>query len=318
MNRGRGPGYPGPTMSLLRAPDELDFELADLPAVAPPDRLLLADPEAFDVAYAINPHMRDGGGALKQVDRALAREQWLALRETVANLGLALDVLPALAGQPDLVFCANQVLPVPPEVTPHGRGAIVPSQMGSAERAGEVPHVVEFLRARGHRIEPLRTTKAPLEGMGDGIWHPGRRLLWAGIGPRSSEAAWREIALRYRLPIATLELEDPDFYHLDTCFAALAEDACLWFPPALTRESQKLVTALFPRRVEADEREARERFACNAWCPDGERVLLQRGAERTRRRLESAGFTPLEVETGEFLKAGGSVFCMKLALWSAR
>lgn len=303
-------------MSLLHAADELDFEIAELPAVAPPDRLLLADPEAFDVAYAINPHMRDGGGALKQVDRALAREQWTALREATAGLGLALDVLPALAGHPDLVFCANQVLPVPPEVTPHGRGAIVPSQMGSAERAGEVPHVVEFLRARGHRVEPLRTTREPLEGMGDGIWHPGRRLLWAGVGPRSSEAAWREIALRYRLPVITLELEDPDFYHLDTCFAALSEEACLWFPAALSRESRKLVSALFPRRVEADEREARGKLACNAWSPDGERVLLQKGAERTRRRLESAGFTALEVETGEFLKAGGSVFCMKLALWS--
>lgn len=303
-------------MPLLRAPDELDFELAELPAVEPPDRLLLADPAAFDVAYAINAHMRGPDGALKQVDRALAREQWSALRETVADMDLEVDVVPALDGHPDLVFCANQVLPVPREVTPHGQGAIVPSHMGASERTGEVPHVVEFLRARGHRVEPLRTTRAPLEGMGDGLWHPRRRLLWAGIGPRSSEAAWRELALRYRLSVATLELEDPDFYHLDTCFAVLAEDACLWFPAALTREGQKLVAALFPRRVEADEREARELLACNAWCPDGERVLLQRGAARTRRRLESAGFTTLEVETGEFLKAGGSVFCMKLALWS--
>ncbi len=95
--------------------------------------------------------------------------------------------------------------------------------------------MVAFLRTRGHRVEPLRTTRQPLEGMGDGIWHPGRRLLWAGIGPRSDEAAWRELALRYRLHVATLELEDTDFYHLDTCFAALSEDACLWFPAALSR-----------------------------------------------------------------------------------
>ena len=302
-------------MPLLSAVDELDLQLADLPTVAPPDRVLLADPEAFDVTYAINAHMREPDGALKRVDRALAREQWQALRETVAGLGLAVDVVPPLAGHPDLVFCANPVLPVPPEVTPHGGGAIVPSHMASEQRAGEVPHVVEFLRAQGHRVEPLRTTREPFEGMGDGLWHPGRRLLWAGLGPRSGEAAWRELALRYRLPVVTLELVDPDFYHLDTCLALLAEDACLWYPQAFTRAGQKLVAALFPRRVEADEREARELFACNAWCPDGERVVLQRGAEKTRKRLTSAGFTPLEVETGEFLKAGGSAFCMKLALW---
>lgn len=304
-------------MPLLSAVDELDFELEDLDPVAAPERVLLADPAAFDVAYAINAHMREADGALKRVDRARAREQWEALRETVQGLGLAIDVVPALEGHPDLVFCANQVLPVPREVTPHGAGAIVPSHMASEERAAEVPHVVEFLRARGHRIEPLRTTRACFEGMGDGLWHPGRRLLWAGLGPRSSAAAWRELALRYRLPVATLELEDPDFYHLDTCLALLAEDACLWFPAAFTREGQKLVAALFPRRVEADERESRQLFACNAWCPDGERVLLQRGADKTRKRLASAGFEPIEVETGEFLKAGGSVFCMKLALWGA-
>ncbi|HVS17983.1 MAG TPA: amidinotransferase [Planctomycetota bacterium] len=302
-------------MPLYSAVDELDFGLADLSAVAAPQRVLLADPEAFDVAYAINAHMRDADGALKQVDRGRAREQWTALRETAEGLGLAVDVVPALAGHPDLVFCANQVLPVPPEATPHGHGALVPSHMASSERAGEVPHVVEFLRARGHRVEPLRTTRERLEGMGDGLWHPGRRLLWAGLGPRSGEAAWREIALRYRLSVVTLELADPDFYHLDTCLALLAEDVCLWYPPAFTRAGQKLIAALFARRVEADEREARELFACNAWCPDGERVVLQRGAEKTRKRLASAGFTPLEVETGEFLKAGGSAYCMKLALW---
>jgi N-dimethylarginine dimethylaminohydrolase len=305
-------------MALLRSPKELDFELAALDVVAPPDRLLLADPAHYDVTYAINPHMRDAQGALKRVDRALAREQWQALRATCKGFGLEVDVLPPLKGHPDLVFCANQVLPVPPEATPHGQGAIVPAQMHSPQRAGEVAHVSEHLRAAGHRIEPLRTTRESFEGMGDGIWHPGRRLLWAGVGPRSSETAWREIALRYRLPILPLELEDPDFYHLDTCFAPLSEDACLWFPAALSRAGQKLVAALFPRRVEADEAEARTLLACNAYCPDGERVLLQRGADKTRRRLDAAGFTPLEIDTGEYLKAGGSVFCMKLAHWSPR
>lgn len=303
-------------MSLLHEPDELDFTLEDLPAVRPPERLLLADPAHFDVAYAINPHMREADGGLKRVDRARAREQWAALREASEGLGLEVDVLPPLAGHPDLVFCANQVLPVPPEATPHGKGAIVPSHMAADERRAEVPHVVEHLRAAGHRVEPLHTTEERLEGMGDGIWHPGRRLLWAGIGPRSSEAAWRELALRYRLPVVALPLEDPDFYHLDTCFAALAEDACLWLPDALSRDARKLVRALVPRCIEVDEGEARGLLACNAWCPDGERVLLQRGAEKTSRRLRAAGFTVIELETDEFLKAGGSVFCMKLAHWA--
>jgi N-dimethylarginine dimethylaminohydrolase len=31
--------------------------------------------------------------------------------------------------------------------------------------------------------------------------------------------------------------------------------------------------------------------------------------------LREAGFTPLELDTSEFIKAGGSVFCMKLMFW---
>jgi N-dimethylarginine dimethylaminohydrolase len=305
-------------MAWIHDVEDLEFTLDELAEVPPPDRVLLADPEHFEVAYAINPHMRDTAGELRRVDSARAREQWQALREACEDLGLAVDVVPPLEGHPDLVFCANQVLPVPAEATPHGRGAIVPSHMKSSERRGEVPHVVEHLRAAGHRIEPLHTTREPLEGMGDGIWHPGRRLLWAGVGSRSSEAAWREIAARYRLPVVGLELVDPDFYHLDTCFAALSASTCLWLPQALSHASRKRVEALFEHCLEADEVEGRERLACNAWSPDGERVLLQRGASRTLRRLRAAGFECVELDTDEFLKSGGSVFCMKLAHWSPR
>jgi arginine dihydrolase len=305
-------------MALIHEADEIDFALEDLPAIAPPDRLLLADPEQFDVAYAINPHMRAEDGGLKQVDRARAREQWQALRECAADVGLTLDVLPALADQPDLVFCANQVFPVPREVTPHGEGAIIPSHMAAEQRRAEVPHVVAHLQKSGLHVEPLRTTREPLEGMGDGLWHPGRRLLWAGVGPRSSEAAWREIAARYRLAVIVLELADADFYHLDTCLAPLSHDCCLWLPQALSRDSQKLVRALFKHCIEADELESRRLLACNAWSPDGERVLIQKGATKTARRLRAGGFQPIELELDEYLKSGGSVFCMKLAYWSAR
>jgi N-dimethylarginine dimethylaminohydrolase len=151
-----------------------------------------------------------------------------------------------------------------------------------------------------------------MEGMGDGLWHPGRRLLWAGVGPRSSRAAWEEIAERYRVPTLLLELVDPDFYHLDTALALLAEDACLWLPEALAPQSSELVRALIPRVIEADADEARRHLAGNAFCADGRTVFLDAGAKRTARKLQEAGFTVVALDTDEYLKSGGSVFCMKL------
>ena len=66
------------------------------------------------------------------------------------------------------------------------------------------------------------------------------------------------------------------------------------------------------RRIEVDAGEARTRLACNACGPDGRHVLLPAGAPITAKRLRAEGFEVIEVDTEEFLKAGGSVFCMKL------
>jgi N-dimethylarginine dimethylaminohydrolase len=298
-------------MALYHDAGEVDFELRELPRVAQPRRAWMADPAEFDVAYDINPHMRAEDGTLKRVDRALAREQWRALRNEFERLGLEVRTIAPLPGHPDLVFCANQALPLPAETTHDGRARFVLSNMRWPERRGEVPHVAHALATAG--MEPIALeTRERLEGMGDGLWHPGRALLWAGVGPRSSAEAWSEVARHVTAPVALLELVAPAFYHLDTALALLAEDTCLWLPDALSARSRALVERLVPRRIEADPREAHALLACNACSPDGRNVLMQRGCERTGAALRAAGFTVRELETGEFLKSGGSVFCMKL------
>lgn len=295
---------------------ELDFVLAELPRLAAPDRVLMADPRDFDVLYAINPHMRNARGELYRVDRKEAHAQWTALRDAFEQLGFAVHVIPPLAGHPDLVFCANQVLPLPPGVGGAG-WSLLPSNMAHAERRGEVAHVAGALAQLGLPIEPT-ITAGPFEGTGDGLWHPGRRLLWAGAGLRSSAAAWRQIAERYQVPVLVLTLRDPDFYHLDTCLALLDETTALWVPSAFDVESQELVRAVVERLITVDDREARARLACNACSPDGRHVLIQSGCTQTKLALEDAGYRVIELETGEFLKSGGSVFCMKLSFGPAR
>ena len=292
--------------------EDLDFELADLPRCAVPTRVLVADPEHFDLAYAINPHMRDARGELHRVDRKLARVQWQAWVDALRASGLDVEILPALAGQPDLVFCANQALPIARAVAPDGVARVVPSRMAHAERRGEVDHVVACLERIGYRVDPPARS-SPIEGMGDGLWHPGRRLLWAGTGPRSSRAAWQELAQRYRVPTLLLELVDANFYHLDTALALLSEDTCLWWPRALSERSQRLVRAIFPRVIEADGHEAHRYLACNAFCADGHTVFIDSGAAKTAGKLERAGYALVRLDSSEFLKSGGSLFCMKLS-----
>ncbi len=297
-------------MSVYSFSGALDVSLEALPTLSPPERVLLTTPDHFEVLYVINPHM---AGHVGSVDQDRARRQWEALRDAYAGIGIAPRILDGAAGQPDMVFCANQTLPF---ALSDGRRGVVMSRMHAPQRRGEVPHYLRFFADLGYEIVDLPPREAgAFEGMGDAIWHPGRALLWGGHGYRTDPDAYPFIAEALGVPVVLLELTDPDFYHLDTCFSVLDERSVLIFPGAFNDDGRALIDALFDRVIEAPEDEARSLFACNAHCPDTRHVLIQRGCETTNRRLRDAGFDLLELDTDEFLKAGGSVFCMKQMFW---
>ena len=298
-------------MRLYRSTAELDFDsVSQLPQRAEPGRVLMVRPDYFEVAYVINPHMEGHVGA---VDRQRAQEQWEALRGTYERLGFPVIALPGVEGLPDMVFAANQSLPFQ---SPEGERRVWMSRMHAPERRPEVPYIEAWYRSEGYRIDHfLDPAISDFEGMGDAIWHPGHMLLWGGYGFRSSLRAYEEIARRWGVRVIALELRDPDFYHLDTCFCALDERTVLIYPGAFTREGLALIGALWPRVLKAPESEARRLFACNAHCPDGRHVLIQAGCRETIRCLRTQGFEVIELDTGEYLKSGGSVFCMKMMVY---
>jgi len=281
-----------------------------LPAMPRPGRVLMVSPEHFDVQYVINPHM---AGQVGQVDRRLAAAQWEALSQAYQTLGLPVSVLPGGVGLPDMVFCANQSLP---GLGLDGTRQVWMSRMHAEQRRPEVALLERWFRDEGYRVDHFEDAAVvDFEGMGDAIWHPGRRLLWGGYGFRSSLAAYCELSTRWKVPVVLLELRDPDFYHLDTCFCVLDDKTVLIYPGAFTAAGQALIRRSWPRVIEAPELEARRLFACNAHCPDGRHVLLPAGCPETGAALERHGLSVQVLDTGEFLKSGGSIFCMKLMVY---
>ncbi len=275
-----------------------------------PHRVLMTRPDHFRVAYVINPHME---GHIGTVDRERAAAQWDALRDTYEALGFPVTVVDGAEGLPDMVFCANQTLPL---LSPEGRKTAVMSRMHAPERAGEVPYYTHFFEAEGYDVQQLDADlPGTFEGMGDALWHPGRFLLWGGYGFRTSPEVYTRLTAALGVPVVPLELHDPDFYHLDTCLCPLTETTALYFPAAFTEDGLEALRDGFETLIEAPEDEARGLFACNAHSPDGHHVILQRGCTVTNERLTEAGFQTVEVDTDEYLKSGGSVFCMKLMFW---
>ena len=53
-------------------------------------------------------------------------------------------------------------------------------------------------------------------------------------------------------------------------------------------------------------------FACNAHCPDEKHVIIQKGNAQSVALIKQHNFIPIEIDTSEFIKSGGSVYCMKL------
>lgn len=289
---------------------DIDFTISDLPTMPAPGRVLMVKPTHFDVEYVINPHMKNQVG---QVDKMQANNEWEHLKDGYKELGLDVHILEGQEGLPDMVFCANQSLPY---IDENGVKKVIMSIMHSDQRKEEVSHVEKFYDEMGYEILYLDSDKIDdFEGMGDGLWHFKRRLLWGGYGYRSSIKAYEKISEKLNIPVVTLELKDENFYHLDTCLSILNEKTALIYADAFTDEGLAMIHKLFDTVIEATSYEAEKLFAVNAGCPDGKNVFIQQGCTDVTQKLRDAKFSVHEFSTYEYIKSGGSVFCMKMMLW---
>ncbi|MCA9241887.1 MAG: amidinotransferase, partial [Planctomycetales bacterium] len=68
-----------------------------------PPRILMCPPLFYGIEYEINPWMN----TKRQVNHALAVEQWNGLRAAFAQAGATIETMMPIQGLPDLVFTAN-------------------------------------------------------------------------------------------------------------------------------------------------------------------------------------------------------------------
>lgn len=268
----------------------------------------MISPDHFSIEYAINPHMVDEQGELLKVDHNRALFQWERMKDKVEELGLKVFVLPGQEGFPDMVFSANQTLPLDSK-------RVMMGKMASEERRGEVQFVRDFFENHGIEVKDCPEEISSFEGTGDGLWHPGMDLLWLGHGFRTSFDAVEYLGEGLDLPVAPLKLVDESFYHLDTCFNIIDSQTVVWTPKAFSEESQELIDKFFKVRIEIPYEEAKATLSCNCWSIDGKNVLVPQGSNTLKEKLGNHGFVVHELDSGEFLKAGGSIFCMKLAFF---
>lgn len=269
---------------------------------ATPRRYLMCEPRYFAVEYSINPWMDPSA----PVSAELAVKQWSELVDTYRRLGHRVDTIRPVPGLPDMVFAANSGTVV------HGR--VLGARFRARQRTPEADHFRRWFADHGYRdvTMPLATNEAE----GDFAW-TGQFLL-AGTGFRTDPAAHGEAQEVLGVPVVSLQLVDPRYYHLDTALFVLREATptrpaqVAYYPAAFSPGSQRVLAHLFPNAIIATAADA-ECLGLNG-VSDGRNVVLPIEATHLATQLIHEGYEPTFVDISELRKSGGGPKCCTLEI----
>ena len=259
--------------------------------------VLMSPPLHYLIEYEINPWMHRAN----RVDRRRALVQWGNLHRELLQLGIKVELVQQGAGLPDMTFTANAGLAL--------GTTYIPSNFRYPERQVESAYFSRWFESHEYRLQPVPQPHY-WEGEGDVLW--SLRGVFAGFRFRTECDALDDLEKLLGTSITRLELADPRFYHLDTCFCPLSDRRALFYPPAFSLEARTRIAACFPELIPIVEADA-FRFACNALPVDGA-IVLNSGCESTVATLSALGYRCIQTPMDEFIKAGGSVKCLVLTL----
>lgn len=264
--------------------------------------VLMCRPEYFTVVYRINPWM----DPRLPTDTQLAVSQWEQLYRTYLDLGFDVHLIDPIDGLPDMVYAANGGFVI--DNIAYGASFTYP------ERQPEGPAYMDWFAANGFTVREPENVN---EGEGDFLL-VGDTIL-AGTGFRSASNSHLEIARIYDREVVTLNLVNPNFYHLDTAVAVLdpapaaGETANIaYLPSAFDERSLEILQERFPDAVLVTEEDAAV-LGLNSFS-DGYNVVIASRAKDFERQLRERGYNPIGVDLSELLLGGGGVKCCTLEL----
>lgn len=255
--------------------------------------ILMCSPTHFEVSYEINPWMANQIG---NVNKSLAHQQWETLHKALTEV-TDVVVLEGVDQLPDLVFTANAGLIA-------GDKAIL-SKFAKKERQPEETHFKQWFEEQGYTV--VQPT-ADYEGEGDHLQDSLGRY-WLGTGFRTHKQAALELDGFLNTSNHVVELVNPNWYHLDTCFCPLPGGELMWYPKAFSESSQQKIRAAFKKTIDVSEADAKA-FCCNATII-GRNIFLPQN-ESASQALQSFGYQTHEFDFSEFLKSGGAAKCLVL------
>lgn len=261
-------------------------------------KLLMCPPQFFRIEYEINPWMSVSNNA----DSMKVNEQYAFLKKTFLEIGVEIEEFVPDQRYPDMVYTANYAVIQDKKV--------VIANFKYEQRQGESVLADEYFRKHGYDVSRL-PTNILFEGEGDFLRSGNRWFL--GYGKRSMKEAGPLLEKVLEREVIPLELVDPFFYHLDTCFAPLSPDTVLVNPASFTAEGMKIIERSFTNII-TTQPEDNKIMACNLICFNKTIVTGQGVGESLKGTLQKNGYSIREVPMSQYIKGGGSVKCCSLIL----
>lgn len=288
----------------------------------------MCEPTGYTVNYEINPYMK-----ASIIDPALALRQWRSVKDALIDGGAEVTVVPGDERYPDMVFAANAAQIIQGSCF---KTAIL-AKFRSEHRAGEtelwaarMPTFIDVLMSFNKGIN-YGSSSNFFEGQGDVVtmyarYDPTVGQLYryvVGFDQRTSISGARLLSGMLRefsttAEVTRVKLRSPHFYHLDTCVFS-GDKACLVIKDAIDPNYYEgligALQAMNPNKpiINVTEHEGKT-LCCNMVQTSDDTVVSGLLPQRVRQQLKDVGYKCIEVDTSEFLKAGGSVRCMTLDL----
>lgn len=261
--------------------------------------VLTCPPTYYQIKHPTNSWMNIDN----PVDIALAYKQYRDLINLYHSLGIQVIEMPPIARLTDMTFAANF-------------GAVqndlfVPSNFRYEHRRDEALAAAFWLSVQFK----YKITRLPknifFEGQGDLIACGNKYFL--GHGFRSSIDACGPLVTILKRPIIPLKLVREDFYHLDTCFTPLKNNAVLIVTDAFDDVGLFIIAQHFKTVLHVPKQDY-HLMPCNLM-RHGNTVIVAAGIScALKQRLQTLGYHVFQTPMSEFIKGGGSVKCLTLEL----
>lgn len=259
-------------------------------------KVLLSPPTFYDIKYEINAWMHREN----KVDKEKCREEFDSLVQAYKRIGLKIEIIKPQKGVPDMVYTANCGFVID--------NIFIKSNFKYPQREKESEFAEKYFKDKGFTLKYL-PKDVFFEGQGDLFYRDSK--FFFGYGKRSNKRSIPYLEEILGQELHTFEVNDPYYYHLDTCFGPLGEGRIVINPLSFSKPDWDKINKLFSHVIETTKKD-NQLLCCNLVCQNGAIVIGKGISKDLRKTFEKMGFEVFEVPMGEYLKGGGSVKCVTL------